>query len=115
MAAQSLEYVRKFRPHRRRIILEPRFSHSDQSWSILRPKTRFPLDFRAFWAENSPNIARGRAYFLISGLEPASAIDPRDLLKLYLYGYLQQIRSSRRLEAECGRNLEVMWLLAAGS
>ena len=27
--------------------------------------------------------------------------DPRDLLKLYLYGYLQQVRSSRRLEAEC--------------
>src|ERR1700704_4268728 len=37
--------------------------------------------------------------------------DPRDLLKLYLYGYLQQIRSSRRLEAECGRNIELMWLL----
>ena len=34
--------------------------------------------------------------------------DPRDLLKLYLYGYLQQIRSSRRLEAECLRNVEVM-------
>ena len=37
--------------------------------------------------------------------------DPRDLLKLYLYGYLHQVRSSRRLEAECQRNVEVMWLL----
>jgi hypothetical protein len=36
--------------------------------------------------------------------------DPRDLLKLYVYGYLQQVRSSR-LKAECQRNVEVMWLL----
>jgi transposase len=37
--------------------------------------------------------------------------DPRDLLKLYLYGYLNQIRSSRRLETEYLRNVELMWLL----
>ena len=39
------------------------------------------------------------------------AYQPADLLKLYLYGYLHQLRSSRRLEAECRRNLEVLWLL----
>lgn len=37
--------------------------------------------------------------------------DPKDLLKLYLYGYMNRIRSSRRLEAETKRNLEVIWLL----
>jgi transposase len=37
--------------------------------------------------------------------------DPRDLLKLYVYGYLNEVRSSRRLERECGRNVEVMSLL----
>jgi len=34
-----------------------------------------------------------------------------DLLKLYIYGYLNRIRSSRRLEAETHRNVEVIWLL----
>ena len=37
--------------------------------------------------------------------------DPAALLKLYLYGYLHRIRSSRLLEAECQRNVEVIWLL----
>jgi transposase len=37
--------------------------------------------------------------------------DPREMLRLYLYGYLNRIRSSRRLEAEAGRNLELIWLL----
>jgi transposase len=37
--------------------------------------------------------------------------DPSDLLKLYLYGYINQVRSSRRLEREACRNLELIWLL----
>src|ERR1043165_8774071 len=37
--------------------------------------------------------------------------DPADLLKLYIYGYLNQIRSSRRLERESQRNVELLWLL----
>src|SRR5262244_1322798 len=36
---------------------------------------------------------------------------PADLLKLHIYGYLNQVRSSRRLACEAGRNLEVIWLL----
>lgn len=37
--------------------------------------------------------------------------DPKDLLKLYLYGYLHRVRASRALEREAGRNIEVMWLI----
>ena len=37
--------------------------------------------------------------------------DPAALLKLYLYGYLHRVRSSRMLEAACQRNVEVLWLL----
>jgi len=37
--------------------------------------------------------------------------NPHDLLKLYVYGYMNRIRSSRRLETESKRNLEVLWLL----
>ena len=39
------------------------------------------------------------------------AYHPGDLLKLYIYGYLNKVRSSRDLEKECKRNIEVMWLL----
>jgi transposase len=48
-------------------------------------------------------------------VEPATtgrpAYHPSVLLKLYIYGYLNRVQSSRRLEREAGRNLEVMWLL----
>jgi transposase len=39
------------------------------------------------------------------------AYHPSVLLKLYIYGYLNRVQSSRRLEREAGRNTEVMWLL----
>src|SRR4051794_21470523 len=49
------------------------------------------------------------------GVEPAAtgrpAYHPSVLLKLCIYGYLNRVQSSRRLEREAGRNLEVMWLL----
>jgi transposase len=39
------------------------------------------------------------------------AYHPADLLKLFIYGYLNKVRSSRDLEKECHRNIEVMWLI----
>lgn len=41
----------------------------------------------------------------------AMPFHPKDMLKLYLYGYINRIRSSRKLETECQRNIEVIWLL----
>jgi transposase len=49
------------------------------------------------------------------GVQPAAtgrpSYHPSTLLKLYIYGYLNRVQSSRRLEREAGRNVEVMWLL----
>jgi transposase len=39
------------------------------------------------------------------------AYHPSDLLKLFIYGYLNRMRSSRTLEKECNRNIELMWLM----
>src|ERR1700726_915430 len=48
------------------------------------------------------------------GVDPAAtgrpAYHPSPMLKLYIYGYLNRVQSSRRLEREAGRNVEVMWL-----
>lgn len=60
------------------------------------------LDLRALGFAFPKADPRGRG---------APAYPPAALLKLYLYGYCHQVRSSRRLEAEGGRNLEVLWLL----
>ena len=49
-----------------------------------------------------------------SGVEPEAtgrpAYHPATLLKIYVYGYLNRVQSSRRLERECQRNLELLWL-----
>src|ERR1035437_7379190 len=58
------------------------------------------LDFKQAGFKNS-----------IPGEKGCTPYNPADLLKLYLYGYLNRIRSSRRLERECIRNIEVIWLL----
>src|SRR5215813_305066 len=51
------------------------------------------------------------------GVKPAAtgrpSYHPSCLLKLYIYGYLNRVQSSRRLEREAGRNVEVMWLLGS--
>src|SRR5665647_1200812 len=72
----------------------------------------------------SDNHVRGIEAFVMSlemaalgflKAEPAgigrNPYDPRDLLKLYIYGYLNGICSSRKLEAETHRNIELMWLM----
>src|SRR5213594_998114 len=50
-----------------------------------------------------------------NGVDPEAtgrpSYHPSVLLKLYIYGYLNRVQSSRRLEREAGRNIEVMWLL----
>lgn len=58
------------------------------------------LDMRTLGFSKAETCATGRKPY-----------HPGDLLKLYIYGYLNQVRSSRRLEKECHRNLELLWLL----
>ena len=82
--------------------------------------TLFPERVDDYIGEDSP--VRVVDYFIdkldISGLgfkaEPASTgrpgYHPRTLLKIYVYGYLNQVHSSRRLEREAQRNVELMWL-----
>lgn len=57
------------------------------------------LDLRALGFEGATPAALGRPSY-----------DPAVLLKIYIYGYLNRVASSRRLERECQRNVELMWL-----
>jgi transposase len=89
----------------------------DRSQTLLFPESledyiaadnpvRF-LDAFVDWLD-LPALGFARAICADTGRPP---YDPSALLKLYLYGYLHRLRSSRALEAECHRNVEVIWLL----
>lgn len=52
-----------------------------------------------------------KGYQASGSLRGQPAYNPADLLRLYLYGYLNGVRSSRKLEQECQRNIEMMWLM----
>src|SRR3979411_2045252 len=66
--------------------------------------------YRIPWRTTSARRTR----FGCSGMTPAAtgrpAYHPSTLLKIYLYGYLNRVQSSRRLEREAQRNIELMWL-----
>ena len=86
-----------------------------------RQTTLFPDRLEDFIAEDNPvrvidvfvdELDLGGLGF--RGVEPEAtgrpSYHPSVLLKLYIYGYLNRVQSSRRLEREAGRNVEVMWL-----
>ena len=74
------------------------------SMRLIRFGRLMPSSMRLIWARLG-----------FAGVEPAATgrpcYHPSALLKLYIYGYLNRVQSSRRLEREAGRNVEVMWLL----
>ena len=53
---------------------------------------------------------RGWASAVLSRRQQGPAYHPATLLKIYFYGYLNRVQSSRRLERECQRNIELVWL-----
>jgi len=84
-------------------------------------RTLFPETLEDFVAEdNAVRVIEAFVEALDLGGLGFSRVDPKAtgrpsyhpsvLLKLYIYGYLNRVQSSRRLEREAGRNLEVMWL-----
>src|SRR5262249_7193797 len=60
------------------------------------------LDLAKLWFDGVAPLATGRP-----------AYHPASLLKIYIYGYFNRVQSSRRLERECQRNVELVWLIEA--
>src|SRR5712675_3720804 len=101
-----------------RVLFMKRFVEgADRGQSTLLPEC---LDE---WVEESNSVrvvdcfvdALDLAALGFEGVEPSAtgrpSYHPSVLLKLYIYGYLNRVQSSRRLEREAGRNFEVLWLL----
>ncbi len=89
----------------------------DRLQSVLFPETLDQLvdqDHEVRFIDlfvESVNISEYEFKIKTKTLEGRPPYNPKDLLKLYIYGYLNSIRSSRVLEKETKRNIEVMWLL----
>jgi transposase len=69
-----------------------------------------PVRFIDAYIEKLDLIELGFHKIVKSERKGRPSYDPGMMLKLYIYGYLNRIRSSRKLEAECGRNTELIWL-----
>lgn len=91
---------------------------------FIKGKDRNQLEFYCLEEAIGPENEVRLIDLFVGSLDPADfgfktefvdngrpAYHPSDLLRLFLYGYLNRIRSSRHLEKECKRNMEVMWLL----
>jgi len=86
--------------------------------SILFPETldeyiteENPVRFIDAFVDSLNLEKQGFKHSQLDGGAGRPPYDPSDLLKLYVYGYLNQVRSSRKLEKACLSNLEVMWLM----
>jgi transposase len=84
--------------------------------------TLFPETIEEYISENNPvrvidafveniNLVEAEFNNTTPSKEGRPRYSPKTLLKLYIYGYFNKIRTSRKLMAECERNIEVMWLL----
>lgn len=69
-----------------------------------------PVRFIAAFVQGLDMVELGFTRAIPAG-EGRPGYDPRDLVALFIYGYLNRTRSSRKLEAETHRNLEVIWLM----
>jgi transposase len=69
-----------------------------------------PVRFIDAYVDNLDLLKLGFTNPGTNGWKGRPPYNPSMMLKIYMYGYLNRIRSSRKLEAECGRNTELIWL-----